>query len=289
VSAVDFLKRAGYSVAAACQAIGLSRSGYYASKRPCKTRAIVPDVRELVLIEKIKGIKTRHPFWGYRRVWAWLRYREGMVVNQKRVRRFLKEHKLMATQTVHKAKRTSSRSKPHADRPKQFWGIDMTKFMINALGWVYLVIVLDWYTKKIVGWHISVRSKTVDWQQAMNQAINGEFPEGVRDAGLRLISDNGSQPTSVSFMRDMKTLNIEQIFTSYNNPKGNADTERVVRTIKEEVIWLNEFETFSEAKATIGRWIEHDYNKLYVHSTLDYMSPEEFEVLYNRRELKLIA
>lgn len=286
---VESLKQAGYTAVDACQAIGYSRSAYYASQRPQAVRQVVPDVQELVLIERIKEIKTRHPFWGYRRVWAWLRHRAGIVVNQKRVRRLMKEYRLMATQTVHKAKRASTRSKPHADHPKQFWGIDMTKFMVNALGWVYLVIVLDWYTKKIVGWHISVRSKTVDWKQAMDRAVNREFPEGVRDAGLRLISDNGSQPTSVSFMRDMKTLDIKQIFTSYNNPKGNADTERVVRTIKEEVIWLNEFETLAEAKTTIGQWIEHDYNKLYVHSTLGYMSPEEFDALYNQRALKLIA
>lgn len=283
------LNKVGYTVFDACCALGISRSGYYASLQPKVVRQMVPDIHELVLIERIKELKTRHPFWGYCRVWAWLRHREGILVNQKRIRRLMKEHKLMATQTVHKAKRTSTRSKPHADRPKQFWGIDMTKFMINALGWVYLVIVLDWYTKKIVGWHISVRSKTADWKQAMDRALNCEFTEGVRDACLKLISDNGSQPTSVSFMRDMATLGIKQIFTSYNNPKGNADTERVVRTIKEEVIWLNEFETLAEAQETIGKWIELDYNKLYVHSTLGYMSPEEFEVLYNRRELMMVA
>lgn len=79
-------------------------------------------------------------------------------------------------------------------------------------------------------------------------AIKREYPEGVRGNGLKLISDNGSQPTSTSFMKDMTTLGIEQIFTSYDNPKGNADTERVMRTIKEEIIWLNEFDSFEEAK-----------------------------------------
>ena len=286
---VDSLKQAGYTVAAACQAIGFSRSGYYASRHPEEVKVRVLGEDELESITKIKEIKGKHPFWGYRRVWAWLRHREGIMVNQKRVRRLMKEHNLMATQTVHKAKRKVLRDKPRADRPKQFWGIDMTKFIVTALGWVYLVIVLDWYTKKIVGWHISVRSKTADWKQAMDRALNCEFTEGVRDACLKLISDNGSQPTSVSFMRDMAILGIKQIFTSYNNPKGNADTERVVRTIKEEVIWLNEFETLAEAQETIGKWIELDYNKLYVHSTLGYMSPEEFEVLYNRRELMMVA
>ncbi len=111
-------------------------------------------------------------------------------------------------------------------------------------------------------------------------AFEKEFPKGVRGSGLKLISDNGSQPTSVSFMRDMATLGIEQIFTSYDNPKGNAGTERMMRTIKEEVLWLNEFSSLEEAKEKIGHWIDVEYNKLYVHSGLGYLSPEEFENQY---------
>jgi len=137
----------------------------------------------------------------------------------------------------------------------------MTKFMVSSLGWVYLVIVLDWYTKKIVGWNLSLRSKASDWKKALEMAFFKEFPYGVRESGLKLISDNGSQPTSTSFMREMEELGIEQIFTSYDNPKGNADTERMMRTIKEEVIWLNEFSSLEEAREKIGRWIEVDYNK----------------------------
>ncbi len=77
----------------------------------------------------------------------------------------------------------------------------------------------------------------------------------------------------------MALLDIEQIFTSYNNPKGNAETERMIRTIKEEVIWLEEFASYSEAKEKIGHWIEQDYNRLYPHSALGYRSPEEFEAM----------
>lgn len=113
--------------------------------------------------------------------------------------------------------------------------------------------------------------------------LQREFSEGVRGQGLKLISDNGSQPTSVSFMRDMATLGIEQIFTSYDNPKGNAEAERMMRTIKEGVLWLREFSSLEEAREKIGYWIEVDYNKLYVHSELGYMSPEEFEEQYERQ------
>jgi len=241
------------------------------------------------LIEKIKAIKLEHPYWGYRRIRAWLRYRDGILVNEKKVRRIMKAQGLQVKQAMYKAKRTSNKSKPKAERPKQYWGIDMTKFIINGLGWVYLAIVLDWYTKKVVGWDIALRSKSSDWQRALAMAVNREFCDGVRGKGLKLISDNGSQPTSVSFMKEAANLEIEQIFTSYDNPKGNADTERMMRTIKEEVIWLNEFETLEQAKEKISDWFENSYNRLYVHSSLGYMSPVEFEAAYNQNQIKKTA
>jgi transposase InsO family protein len=165
----------------------------------------------------------------------------------------------------------------------------MTKFLVPALGWVYLVVVLDWYSKKIVGHHVGLRGRAVEWRQALDMGLQAEFPEGVRDQGLKLISDNGSQPTSVSFMADMKALEIEQIFTSYDNPKGNADTERVIRTIKEELLWLEEFGSLEEAQEGIGSWIANDYNRCYIHSSLGYRSPLEFEAAYYLNQLPLAA
>ena len=106
--------------------------------------------------------------------------------------------------------------------------------------------------------------------------LNKKFKKGIRGKGLKLINDNSSQPTSRAFMKEMANLGIEQIFTSYENPKGNADTERMMRTIKEEVIWLHEFTSLREARELIGNWVEK-YNCEYVHSALGYLSPVEFE------------
>lgn len=273
------LTESGYTIKDACKALGISSSSYYFSKESKTVES--KESKDEELLERIKRVKSEHPFWGYRRITGWLRRRDGFNVNHKRVHRIMKLYGLLATQTVHKAKRTPQKSKPRATAPKQYWGIDMTKFMIPSIGWVYLVIVLDWYTKKIVGWNLSLRSRSSEWNDAIDMAINREFSEGIRGNVLKLISDNGSQPTSTSFMRDMATLGIEQIFTSYDNPKGNAETERMMRTIKEEVVWLNEFGSFNEAVELIGKWIEESYNKLYVHSELGYLSPEEFESRYN--------
>jgi transposase InsO family protein len=235
-----------------------------------------PDPSDLELLARIRLITEAHPFWGYRRVRAWLRSREGRRVNQKRVYRLMREAGLTVKRTPHVATRTP-KAKPTATRPRQYWGIDMTKFLIPTLGWAYLVLVLDWYTKKIVGWDLSVRSRRQEWEAALLQGVQAEFPQGVRGAGVKLVSDNGSQPTATGFLAAMSLLGIEQVFTSYDNPKGNAETERLMRTIKEELLWLREFTSLEDARAAISQWIAVDYNSQYVHSTLGYKSPLEFE------------
>jgi len=113
----------------------------------------------------------------------------------------------------------------------------MTK-VLSKNGWVYVVIVMDWYTKKIVGHYSGKQARTSEWLEALNIGQNREFPGGVRGHGLKLMSDNGSQPTSLSFIKVCSNQEVEQVFTSYNNPKGNADTERMIRTMKEELFWL---------------------------------------------------
>ena len=113
------------------------------------------------LVSKIRDIKADHPFWGYRRVWAYLRYTNGLIVNKKRVYRLMRENNLtVKSNTRLIAKRVSERPKPRPDRPKQWWGIDMTKVMTES-GWVYVEIVMDWYTKKIVGHYSGTRATKI--------------------------------------------------------------------------------------------------------------------------------
>jgi putative transposase len=92
----------------------------------------------------------------------------------------MRENSLMAAQRVHKAKRTSQRSKPRAERPRRYWGIDMTKFMVASLGWIFLIIVLDWFTKKIFGWDLSLRGRSEEWKRALEVALKREFPKRSR-------------------------------------------------------------------------------------------------------------
>lgn len=233
------------------------------------------------VVVRLRELKADHPFWGYRRCWAYLRYVDKLVINEKRVHRLLKEHDLLATQTKHKytAARVPVRSKPRPDRPNQWWGIDMTKVM-TLVGWAYLVVVLDWYSKKIVGYHCGPRATAADWLEALDRGLNRQFPTGVRGQQLNLMSDNGSQPTSERFMKACSLVDVHQAFTSYNNPKGNADTERLMRTIKEELIWLREWRDPYEVSAVVGEWIE-EYNSSYLHSALGYLTPDQMEQTYN--------
>jgi putative transposase len=232
------------------------------------------------ILARIQLLKSEHPFWGYRRVWAYLRYREGLDINKKRIYRLMKENNLLVSKNMRlKACRTPLKAKPRANQPNHIWGIDMTKVMVSHWGWLYLHIVLDWYTKKIVGYNLSWQSKTRDWLDGLENAVNMQFPEGIRaKQQLFLVSDNGSQPTSVRFMAACNVLDIKQIFASYDNPKGNADTERVIRTIKEDLIWPNDFQTPFELQVDLDRWV-NDYNTDYPHSSLNYKTPCEYEEL----------
>lgn len=104
-----------HTVKDACWSLGISTGGYYSATKPKDKIREVPEIRDLDLLGKIKAVKLEHPFWRYRRVWAWLTHREKVMVNLKKVRRIMKENDLMASQTVHKARRTLQRNKPRAD------------------------------------------------------------------------------------------------------------------------------------------------------------------------------
>ena len=181
-------------------------------------------------------------------------------------------------------RRKAGTQKPRPDRPNQWWGIDMTKVMIDGFGWVYLVVVLDWHTKKVVGHYAGLQARAWHWLVALNRAVNRQFPDGIEGRSLNLMADNGCQRTALAFMRACAAMGIRQAFTSYNNPKGNADTERFLRTLKEELVWLHEWTSPAVFFDAFERWIA-GYNQGYLHSTLGYRSPEAFEAEHLSRAI----
>ncbi len=239
--------------------------------------------------KRIKEIKAEHPYWGYRRTWAFLKFVDGLNINKKRVLRLMQRHDLLVKKEAGlRASRTPTRSKPRPNQPNEWWGIDMTKVMVNGFGWMYIVVVLDWYTKKIVGYYAGVQCLIKHWLEALEEGLKQQFPKGVRGRKLKLMSDNGSQPTSLNFMRTCRLLDIQQAFTSYNNPKGNADTERVFRTMKEELLWLTEWNSPFELTEALKNWVQY-YNQSYLHSALGYQSPEHFEIEFFKNQLTPIS
>ena len=238
------------------------------------------------IIAGIITIKSEHPLWGYRRVWAYMRYRQGIFVGRNRIYRLMKENKLLITkQSKLLAKRKPIKPKPRADRPNQIWGTDMSKVMIASFGWVYLHIVLDWYSKEIIGFSVSFQSKTDDWLDALHMAINNRFPNGILDSNdkPKLVSDNGCQPTSERYMKTCADLKIKQIFTTWNNPKGNADTERVIRTIKEDFVWVQDWNNPFQFQVGFEQWV-HNYNTDFPHQSLNDYTPQQFMNSYQRKE-----
>jgi transposase InsO family protein len=275
---IDELSSQHYSIMNLCAAFDVPRSTYYRHKSgsPSGIRKRRYRADEAEFITRIEHLKSAHPFWGYRRIWAWLTYRDHKKISRRRVYRIMKENDLLVKPKQYKAKRKPGTSKPRAHKPNQFWGIDMSKFFVQGLGWLYLVIVLDWFSKKVVGYKIDTRSRSKEWIEALDMAVIKQCPDGSRHHTLCLVSDNGSQPTSVAFMRACNTLTIKHITTSYSNPKGNADTERFMRTFKEEVVWPYEYETYEQAVQAVDDFIQF-YNEEYPNSALGYQSPEQFE------------
>jgi len=131
-------------------------------------------------------------------------------VNKKRILRSMWEHELLVSPNLKlKAKRTPMRSKPKPTKPNEWWGIDMTKVLVQGLGWVFIVVVLDWYTKTIVGHYAGIRCTAQQWLLALDMAVNRQFLEGAQGKDLSLMSDNGCQPTSMAFMRACGILGIQ--------------------------------------------------------------------------------
>jgi len=235
------------------------------------------------LIVQIKDLKAEHPYWGYRRIWAYLKFQKGLKINRKRIYRLMKELKLLVPKNkALRASRSSTTHKPKTMLPNDYWGIDMTKIMLPEYGWLYIHVVIDWGSKKLLSSYVSETSTSGDWIAALNEAVNLQYPNGIRNAKHipHLVSDHGSQPTSSAFKKVCSELGIKQIFASYCNPKGNADTERVIRTMKEDLIWIREFKNIFDFKSALKTWT-HSYNEEYPHSSIGYYTPCEYERWYN--------
>jgi len=239
-----------------------------------RVRPVSADER---LRQEVKVLceEPRHERFGHRRIRALLKRRFGIAVSRKTVLRIMDELKLKQKRIWHKPARPRRVEKMTPDRANQAWQIDMTSFQLSDLTPLFMVTVIDCCTREIVGWTLDRRCRASEWLNAVRIAQE-ERGLTTKDscAELTLRSDNGAQPCSKKFVEYLGKSGISGQYTGYNAPDDNAFVERVIRTIKEEEVWPNVYDTFSEAWDAIDGYVRY-YNNERIHSSLDYQTPSE--------------
>jgi len=224
--------------------------------------------------------EARNRTFGYRRIWALLR-REGLIINKKTVWKIMHEMGLTRPKIWHKPARPKRVEKMKPVGPNRGWQIDMTGFALSDFTPLYLIMVTDCYTRKIVGWTLDRRCRAGEWVGALRMALESErltTKEACRKLTLR--SDNGSQPCSKKFVEYLGKRGVKGQYSGYNAPDDNAYIERVIRTVKEEEIWPNVYDTLSEARAAVEAYVNY-YNQERIHSALGYRTPNEVAAAYD--------
>jgi putative transposase len=263
-----------------CTVLGVSQSGYFSWKsRPASRR----QGEDMILMAHIRAqFSTSHETYGAPRMHAELK-EDGLNVGRHRVARLMRENGLKALQKRRYKKTTdSSHNGPVAanlldqdfscDGPDQKWGADIS-YIWTAEGWLYLAIVLDLYSRRIIGWATSDRLKKDLALNALRRAIVLRRPP----PGLIQHTDRGSQYCSHDYQRLLKAHGIIPSMSGKGNCYDNAIVETVFKTIKNELVWRTIFQTRSAAEFALGRYIDGFYNPRRRHSSLGYKSPVSFE------------
>ena len=265
----------GVPLSLLCRTLGVSRAGFYKRQRAPGARAPRPRPDNEALAQRIRTILDREETFGYRRVWAWLRFKEGGVVNRKTVHRIMQRNGWQC-RLWH---RPARRPKPTwvtcstVDQPDRLWATEPTKIWCGQDGWASLVGVLDAGSRECVGARFARQGRAVEAVDALEQGIVQRYGR-LRQvpAGLRLRHDNGSIFLARLFVGTAQQLAITQEFIPRSSPEYNGVIERFFRTLKQECVWLHHFESFEEAERIIMAWIER-YNSERQHSVLGVSHP----------------
>jgi putative transposase len=259
----------GKEAALVAETLSISRSSLYYRKREHSSRA------DRSHDERIVAACGEKPAYGYRRVAWWLQRKQQLAVNGKRVLRVMREHGLLVRQGRYRVSRRKDWSHVEAPQPNLVWQSDMTKVWAGpSVGWSYLVSVIDCCTREIVGWDLSLRCRSGEALYALESAVLAHLPHGPRGLGLTLTTDNGTQFTSARYVETLNRLGIQHRRTAYNHPEGNSYIERFHRSLKEEEVWINEYQSFDHAQQSIALWIE-EYNHDRPHRGLHGRTPHE--------------
>jgi transposase InsO family protein len=265
------------SIERMCQMVPVSRRGFYRSLQ--EQRPIEEEMEVRSAIQKIALDHRRR--YGYRRITAELHHR-GMQVNHKRVARIMREDNLLGLQPKRFVVTTNSNHKLEiylnlASRMKltginQLWVADITYIRLKA-EFVYLAVILDGFSRKVVGWALDRTLAIRLTIGALEQAIERRQPE----PGLVHHSDRGLQYASAEYALILEKHRMVPSMSRPANPYDNASCESFMKTLKREEIYANKYDDLENLRANIEEFIEEYYNRQRLHSALGYRSPEEFE------------
>ena len=247
-----------------CELLNVVRSAMY-----YRQRSAINNGQEIM--NKIREIYQDSPYYGYRRITVGLR-QKGFVVNHKKVQSLMM---LLGIKAIYPGKKTTIRNSEHKvfpyllrglkiERPNQVWQVDITYIKIRS-GFVYLVCLIDVFSRKIMGWALSTFLDTASCLEALNNALKYGTPDIVN-------SDQGCQFTSALWV---KKLTEEGIFISMDGKGRWADNvyvERLWRTIKYENVFLHSFDTVGQARIALRNFIAF-YNQKRFHQALNYHTP----------------
>jgi putative transposase len=247
-----------------CQLLGLARSSFYYEPQP-------ESQFDLLLMRLLDEQYTRTPFYGIRRMTAWLN-QQGHQVNHKRVQRLLR---LMGLEAIYPKPNLSQPAPGHriypyllrgvkVERVNQVWSSDITYVRLVG-GFVYLVAILDWFSRYVLAWEISVTLDSAFCVSALERALERGQPEIFN-------TDQGAQFTSAAFTQRLLEREIRISMDGRGRALDNIFVERLWRTVKYEDIYLNDYASVMEVNGGLGRYFRF-YNGERLHQSLNYRTP----------------
>jgi putative transposase len=265
----------GESMRRVCRVLKFSRARLRARAVSVK----VPPRLDEVLVERLRRLIERHPTFGYRRLWALLRFGEGLRVNRKAVYRILKLKRWFVHQRVATPRPRVQGRRSRAQRSNERWAMDLTHVSCGADGWGHLTAVIDCHDREVPGFEFALRGRAKEAERALEEACLARFgtlrPQGSTPV---LRSDNGLIFQSRRFRAACRDYHLAQEFITPYTPEQNGLIERFFRSLKEECVWQHNFASFAEARTAITHWIEW-YNAERPPQALGYRSPRQFRTL----------